>query len=95
MINEKRSKSAFPPEVLALQALAHVAGDADLGPRFLSLSGLDAAALRENAGDPVTLAALIDFLQARESDLVACADAIGATPESLVHAGHALSGGAA
>lgn len=82
-----------PPAVLALQALAHVAGDADLGPRFLALSGLDAAGLRVRAGEPALLAAVIAFLAGRDSDLVACADAIGATPAALVAAGDALAGG--
>ncbi len=93
MLHDKRPKTPPAPAILALQALAHVAGDPDLGPRFLALSGLDAAGLRANAGDPALLAALIDFLQAREADLVACADAIDTSPDSLVRAGAALSGG--
>lgn len=83
------------PEVLALQALAHVAGDPDLGPRFLALSGLDVDTLRERAGDPVILAAVIDFLTGREADLVACAEAIGVKPQALVAAGIALGAGVA
>lgn len=79
--------------IIGLQALAHVAGDTDLGPRFLALSGLDAASLRAGAGDPAVLAAVIDFLQARESDLVACADALSIKPEALVRAGTALAQG--
>ena len=83
------------PEVIALQALAHVAGDPDLGPRFLALSGLDVDTLRTRAGDPVILAAVIDFLTGREADLIACAEAIGAKPQALVAAGAALNGGEA
>ncbi len=83
------------PAVIALQALAHVAGDPDLGPRFLALSGLDVETLRARAADPVLLAAVIDFLTGREADLVACAEAIGVKPEALVRAGTALSGGEA
>lgn len=95
VLHEKSINVVASPAVLALQALAHVAGDADLGPRFLALSGLDAATLRARAGDPATLAAVIEFLQGRESDLVACADAIGAKPEALVRAGAALGDGGA
>jgi hypothetical protein len=87
MVNE------VSPMVLGLQALAHVAGDADLGPRFLALSGLDADGLRAGAGDPALLAAVIDFLCARESDLVACAEAIAVSPAALVAAGAALARG--
>ena len=41
-------------EILALQALGWLAGDEDGLERFLSLSGLDAAALRRPAGSPDT-----------------------------------------
>jgi hypothetical protein len=92
MLRETPSTTELPPAVLALLALAHVAGDTDLGPRFLAMSGLDAAALRAGADDPALLAALIDFLSAREADLVATADAIGARPARLAAAGAALRG---
>ena len=81
MLREKASSA--DPAVLALQALAHVAGDDDMGPRFLALTGMDADALRANAGQPETLTALLDFLMANEPDLVAAAEAIGVKPEAL------------
>ncbi len=87
-----RKPSAADPELLGLQALAHVAGDPDLGPRFLALSGLDAAGLRAGAGDPALLGAVINFLAAREADLVGCADALGISPQALARAGAMLSG---
>lgn len=91
--NVKTAKAVAPGDaaVVALQALAHVAGDPDLAPRFLALSGLDAAGLRASADDPRLLAAVIDFLAARETDLVACADAIGVTPQALAAAGRRLA----
>ena len=82
-------------QVLALQALAHVAGDPDLGPRFLALSGLDVATLRARAGDTEILAAVIEFLCARESDLIACAAALDVKPEALARAGTMLAEGPA
>ncbi len=95
VLNERKINNAAAPELIGLQALAHVAGDPDLGPRFLALSGIDVETLRARAGDPVVLAAVIDFLTGREADLVACADAIGVTPQALAHAGAALAGGRA
>jgi hypothetical protein len=95
MLRDTPPATEHAPAVLALLALAHVAGDSDLGPRFLALSGLDADTLRAGAGDPVLLAALIDFLSARETDLVATAAAIGATPGRLAAAGAALRDGRA
>jgi Protein of unknown function (DUF3572) len=89
MLGDK-AVDAPAPEVIGLLALGHVAADDDLLARFLSLSGLDAGALRAGAGDPVVLAALVDFLGAHEADLVACAAAIGVTPAALAAAGPAL-----
>jgi hypothetical protein len=43
------------PETLALRALAHIAGDEVLLPRFIALSGLDGASLKAGAGDPAVL----------------------------------------
>lgn len=82
--------SPTDPAVLALQALAHVAGDADMGPRFLALTGMDAAALRANADKPATLMALLDYLLTNEAELVATADAIGVKPEQLAQAARRL-----
>lgn len=82
--------SSADPAVLALQALAHVAGDEDMGPRFLALTGMDADALRASAGQPETLTALLDFLLANEPDLVAIAEAIGVKPDTLALAARKL-----
>ena len=76
---------------LALFALAHIAGDETLGPRFLALSGMDAAELRARAGDPDVLAAVVAFLAANEADLIECAAAIGVTPEALAAVATALN----
>jgi hypothetical protein len=95
VLHDKNVNIAPEPRIIGLQALGFVAGDPDLGPRFLALSGIDAATLRARAMEPSLLAALIDFLQARESDLVACADALAIKPDAIVRAGLALSEGTA
>lgn len=82
--------SPADPAVLALQALAHVAGDDAMGPRFLELTGMDGAALRANADKPQTLMALLDYLMANEQDLLATADAIGVEPQALANAARRL-----
>lgn len=82
------------PAVLALRALAHVAGDEAMGPRFLALTGMDAAALRANAGTRATLAALMDYLMANEADLIATAAALDVAPPALAAAAQALGNGA-
>ena len=78
------------PLALALRALAAVLGDQRLTERFLSLSGIDPPDLRQRAGQPDLLAALIRFLEAHEPDLLAVAGQIGARPEELVAARHEL-----
>lgn len=88
MLRDKSSPT--DPAVLALQALAHVAGDEEMGPRFLALTGMDGTALRANADQPATLMALLEYLMANEPDLVATADAIGVKPEQLAQAARRL-----
>jgi hypothetical protein len=74
------------PSALALRALAATLGDQRLASRFLSLSGIEPPELRQRAGDPVVLAALLRFLEAHEPDLVAIAHELGVKPEALVTA---------
>jgi hypothetical protein len=80
------------PFVTGLQLLAYIVADPDLGARFLALTGLTADDLRNSAAEAGVLAALVDFVAARETDLVAAADAIGVAPETIVAAGRALGG---
>lgn len=75
---------------LALRALAHIAGDADLGPRFLDLTGLDVATLRSRAAEPDLLAAALGFLEAHEPSLVATAAALDVAPAALAAAHRTL-----
>ncbi len=91
--DNKKVNIGTAPAITGLQVLGHIAADADLGPRFLALSGLDAAGLRARAAEPALLAAAIEFLGARESDLLACAEALGLSPAALVNAGNALARG--
>jgi hypothetical protein len=71
---------------VALRALAWTLGDPARAARFLALTGLRPDALRAGALDPATLAEALRFLEAHEPDLVACAEAIGATPADLPEA---------
>jgi hypothetical protein len=71
---------------LALGALAWTLGDVVRAERLLALTGLDPQALRQSAGNPATLIAVIDFLAAHEPDLIACAEAIATRPETLIAA---------
>ena len=75
---------------LALRALAATLSDQRLAERFLSLSGIDPPDLRQRAGDPAVLAALLRFLESHEPDLVAIAEELAVKPAALVAARHEL-----
>ncbi len=73
-------------EAIALNALVWVLGDDGRAHRLLDLTGLDGDAIRARLGDPLMLAAVLDFLCAHEPDLVACAAALGHKPQILSQA---------
>ena len=88
-------KRRGPPSIdeaftLALQALAWSVADDARADRLLALTGMDAAELRARAAEPAVLAATIGFLAGHEPDLVACADALGIDPATLVAVGDVL-----
>lgn len=79
------------PEMLALQALRWVLQDEDRAQRLLALTGLDPRQLRSGLEDPAMLSSLLGFLSNHEPDLIACADAIGVTPDLLTAAANELN----
>jgi hypothetical protein len=83
-------KTPNDPQAVALAALAAVVSDERRAERFLALTGIGTDELRQRAGDPQLLAALIAFLEAHEPDLVAVADQAGVTPSELIEARRAL-----
>ena len=82
--------SADQAATLALRGLAWLAADSDRLGRFLALTGIGPANLREKADDPATLAAVLDHLLGHEADLLAfCADA-GVAPSLPARARESL-----
>ena len=77
--------------LVALRALAWVLSDDMRADRLLALTGLTPDQLRVQADQPAMLAATVDFLRGHEPDLLACAQAIGVTPEELAAAGRSLA----
>ena len=77
------------PEVLALQALVWAIGEPDRADRLIAVTGPLPDDLRARAGEPAVLAAVIAYLESYEPDLIACAEALGVSPEALV-AAHAM-----
>ncbi len=77
---------------LALQALAYIMSDDKLMERFVNLSGITADDLRDGLDTDPVLAAILAFLASHEPDLLACAAALGQSPEQLMNAAHVLQG---
>jgi hypothetical protein len=86
-------RSAQDPEVVALAALGFLAGEPERLVRFLALSGMTPKDLRERAGEPVLLAAVLDHLLADESLLFEFAEAEAMHPAEVAAARRRLPGG--
>ena len=78
------------PMTVALHALAVTIGDERRAERLLALSGISPDDLRQRAGDPALLAAVLAFLEAHEPDLVAVASDLDMKPEELASVRSAL-----
>ncbi len=77
-------------EDLAIAALAFIAQEPERLGRFLALSGLDPANLREAAGEPEFLAGVLDHLSGDEVLLLAFAADAGIDPAEIETARHLL-----
>lgn len=81
--------------MIALQALAWLAEDADRLGQFMAASGADVTNLRAGAGDPDFLAAVLDHLLAEDHLIVAFCDQNGLDYDTPQRARAALPGGEA
>lgn len=77
-------------ETLALEALAFLGSAETWLSRFVEESGIDPQTLRARAGDPVILAAVLDFLLAEDERLLAFCAAQEIAPRDVHLARHAL-----
>ena len=79
-------------EILALKGLAFLANSEGPLDRFMALSGACADDLRERAGEPEFLAAVMDFLMSDENLLMAFCDEASIDPRDVQMARMALPG---
>ena len=86
----RRASTILPAEDIAIQGLAFLAGDPDRLARFLALTGLGPQNLRQAAGEPGFLAAVLDHLASDESLLQVFAAHANLAPESVAQARAAL-----
>jgi hypothetical protein len=80
----RRTMNREEAEMLAVRALSFVAADPELLPRFLSLSGIDAAAVRDAAREPGFLAGVLRFVTDHEPTLLRFAEETGVSPQDAV-----------
>lgn len=76
---------------VAIRALNAIAADDERLSRFLAVSGLDPATLRQAAHLPGFLLGVLDYVAADEATLLEVAEAVGAPPSVLVRAREALA----
>ncbi|MCO6051982.1 DUF3572 domain-containing protein [Mesorhizobium sp. RP14(2022)] len=77
-------------QALAIQALAFVASDPDLLPRFLSITGIEADTIRLAAREPGFLAGVLQFVANHEPTLLSFAESAGIKPQTVMDAMRAL-----
>jgi hypothetical protein len=85
----RRSREAA--EMLAVQALGYIAKDPDRLARFLSLTGIEAAEIRQAARSAGFLRGVLEHMLGHESLLVDFASAAGIDPSEVSRARTALS----
>ena len=78
-------------EIVAVQALSFVAGDAGRLGAFLAESGIGPETLRQAAGDPHFLASVLDFVMRDDATVKAFASASQLHPTNIAAAHQALN----
>jgi hypothetical protein len=80
------SLSQQAAEDIAVKALTFLSQDPDLLGRFLALSGMDPATLRDVINEPSFQAAMLDFLMSNDDTVLAFATNHGLTPDDVLKA---------
>lgn len=80
-------------QALAVDALTFIAQDAELLPRFLNLTGITGADIRQAALAPGFWAGVLHFLLTYEPTLLQFSQACGHAPEHIAQAFAILPGG--
>ena len=78
-------------EIVAIQALAFVAGDADRLGSFLAESGIGPETLRDAAANPQFLAHVLDFVMRDDATVKAFAAASNLHPTNIADAHQVLN----
>lgn len=90
MTQRRAEQNRDQDEAIAAEALAFLAEEPDRLGRFLSLAGIDPGGIREAAGQPGFLMAVMEHLMSDDSLLITFAANRGVKPETVVRAAHRL-----
>ena len=93
MIKREPLPPAHDAEAIAINALKFLAGRPEELGRFLTLSGIDPADLRELAADTQFLGGVLDFLLADEALLLVFAAEAGLAPNAIADVRRSLEHG--
>ncbi|HEY4343716.1 MAG TPA: DUF3572 domain-containing protein [Parvibaculum sp.] len=80
-------------ELIAIQALGHIAAEEDLLFAFVDLTGLSPDELRTRAGEPEILGGILDFILMDDKRLLEFCEAADLKPEMPGIARRLLPGG--
>ena len=80
-------------ELIAIQALGHIAAEEDLLFAFVDLTGLSPNDLRARAGEPEILGGILDFILMDDQRLLAFCETMNLRPEMPAIARKLLPGG--
>lgn len=92
-VRRPRNMTSEAAEGIAAQAVLFLAEDSGRLGRFLADTGLDPGSLRAGLRDSTILVAVVGYLMADESALLAFAANSGIHPEDVAKAEAALGGG--
>lgn len=93
MRHPEKQMNANQAEVVAIQALGHIATEEDLLFAFVDLTGLSPEELRKRAGEPEILGGILDFILMDDQRLLAFCEAANLRPEIPSMARKLLPGG--
>lgn len=86
MLKSRQKPDSSHAEAVAIAALAFVADDPKLLPRFLQVTGIDPSSIRMAAGEAGFLAGVLDFILAHEPTLQQFAEASGIPADQVAAA---------
>jgi hypothetical protein len=87
----KIKSAALDPEAVALTAFDRLVAEPERLERFMAMTGLLPSTIRQAAGEPGFMAAVLDHVSGDEALLLAVAAESGLDPQAIEHARQRLS----